>query len=73
MPQHWGTVNHFLFFRKTYLTEILFVVAKPNEACLYTMTIPMYLAWNGFPTRKSERVIRQQIFLIHGASSSPIL
>ena len=71
MPQHWGTVNHFLFFRKTYLTEILFVVAKPNEACLYTMTIPMYLAWNGFPTRKSQRVIRQQIFLIHCAPSSP--
>ena len=47
--------------------EILFVVAKPNEACLYTMTIPMYLALNGFPTCKLQRVIRQQIFLIHCA------
>ena len=47
------------------------MVAKPNEACLYTMTIPMYLAWNGFPTSKLQRVIRQQIFLIHCAPSSP--
>ena len=73
MPQHWGTVKHFLFFRKTYPTEILFVAAKPNEACLYTMTIPMYLAWNGFPTYKLEQVIRQQIFLIHCAPSSSTL
>ena len=34
------------------------------------MTIPMYLAWNGFPTCKLHRVIRQQIFLIHCAPSS---
>ena len=31
----------------------------------------MYLAWNGFPTCKLQRVIRQQIFLIHCAHSSP--
>ena len=72
MPQHWGTVNNFLFFRKTYLTEIPFVVAKPNEACLYTMTIPMYLAWKGFPIYKLQGVIRKQIFLIHCAPTSPI-
>ena len=47
------------------------MVAKPNEACLYTMTIPMYLAWNGFPICKLQRVIRQQIFLIHCAPSPP--
>ena len=64
-------MNHFLFFRKTYPTEILFVVAKLNEACLYTMTIPMYLAWNGFRTCKLQRVMRQHIFLIHCAPSSP--
>ena len=46
---------------------ILFVVAKPNEACLYKMTIPMDLAWNGFPTCKLQRVIRRQIFLMHCA------
>ena len=51
--------------------EILFVVAKPYEACLYTMTIPMYLAWNVFLTCKLQRVIRQLIFLIHYAPSSP--
>ena len=47
------------------------MVAKPNEACLYTMTIPMYLAWIGFCPCKLQRVIRQQIFLIHCAPPSP--
>ena len=27
------------------LTEILFVVAKPNDECLYTIIIPMYLVY----------------------------
>ena len=49
MPRCWGTVNHFGLFRKIDLTEILFVVGKPNVPCLYTITIPMYSAQNGFP------------------------
>ena len=47
------------------------MVAKPNEACLYTMTIPMYLVWNEFPTCKLQRVITQQIFLIRCGHPSP--
>ena len=47
------------------------MVAKPWDACLYTLTILMYLAWNGFPIYKLQRGIRKLIFLIRCAPTPP--
>ena len=74
LPKHFGTVNHFGFFRIIYLTKILFVVAKPNAPCLYTITIPLYSAQNGVPFYKLQGVNENtSLWSTVRAPTSPII
>ena len=49
-----GTVNHLVF---AHLTEMHWVYVEPNVFCLYTKSMPTFLAQNGFPSHKLQGVI----------------